>query len=99
MNEFYQLLWDNLNNGDVVYVTGNGTAYTFNGWSNDGSLKYNINNSVKYIPSATIIGCKDASNLGIFNTNWFANHFPMEYDTRPCNYGVIDFLIQNYPIE
>ncbi|MDB5145051.1 MAG: hypothetical protein JWQ66_3764 [Mucilaginibacter sp.] len=96
--DFYLLLVANLQIGDVVYVTGQGTSYFFQGWTPDGSLKYNINNDYKYIPMQTIIGCKQASVLEIFGTNWFMNNYPTEYQSRPCNFKVMEKLIVDYPV-
>ena len=96
--EFYQLLLANLQIGDVIYTTNHGTPYIFTGWTQDYSLKYTINQSFKYIPCQTIIGCKQANIQGIFNTNWFSNNYPLEYQTRPCNFKVVQQLIADYPI-
>jgi len=100
MDEFYQILMENLIVDQVLYTTGLGTEYKFYGWSNlNNSLRYKINNNTKYIPPQTLIECNEAVNGGVdFTRSWFRQHHSQQYTNSPCNFSVIINLINLYGV-
>jgi hypothetical protein len=85
---------NNLQNGEILYTTANGTDYIYIDRSQDNGVKYRINSEPKILPLNTIMSAFVHHLNGIeINRQWYINFDAHEYETRPCNLYVLLALL------
>ena len=86
---------NNLQVGDILYVTTNGIQYLFIRRSHDLGVIYSINQEQKTLPLNTINAAFEAfSNGEEINAQWYINYNQHEYGTRGCNLSVLRNLLE-----
>ena len=89
---------NNLQPGEVLHTTGEGTNYTFIGLSTALGVKYSINANSKTLPRRTIDAAfDDFQNNIVIDRNWYRNFDSNEYRSRPCNFSVLKNLLLRLP--
>lgn len=85
---------NNLEVGEVLYVTANGTKYLYINRSNDFGVIFSINQGQKTLPLNTINAALEAYTHGVeINGQWYQNYNEREFRTRPCNLSVLKELL------
>jgi hypothetical protein len=80
--------------GETLYTTENGTEYLFIGPDNKFGVTYSINQERKILPLNTIYTAfSDFNNGEEINAQWYINYNRHEYETRPCNFSVLNALL------
>lgn len=85
---------NNLLVGETLYTTGYGIQYLYIRQNNNFGVIYSINHTQKTLPLNTINAAFEAFNNGEeINALWYINYNRYEYETRPCNFSVLNALL------